>query len=369
MDLSSMVTRYPLKAVYTIATVLALFGKVPCWILRYSAASSRPHSSWTLRQTICTKLIQEWQKLASTIEFQFPQSLNPGNERERWVIIPPTDVDSYRSPLNDPVVKPAKIGGFWYPEAYLHERDHSRRVILHIHGGAFVVSDAREMSYGFAAKVLHDATSATAFLPDYRLASTKGNRFPAALQDSLSAYVFLLDQGIPPANIILSGDSAGGNLAIGLLRYLSDNTDIFPTRPYALLLWSPWLDLSVNFDEHFAQDPRAKTDFLDITFLKWGRRAYKPPELPASDPYISPGRHPFRSKTPIWMHLGGLEVLRGEIMRYYEAMMEVKEGPVALDEMKNEPHDVLAIAHLTGKEEQGRKAASQAASFLNSLQE
>ena len=362
-------TGYPLVAVYSLVAFLNLIGKLPFWLLRYSVPSSRPHSSWTLNQTLRAKLIKTWLEFASSIEFQFPQSLSPGAEKERWVVIPPKDSKFYQPPLDDRAVKPAKIGGFWYPGPYLHETDQSRKVILHIHGGAFVISDAREMNYGFAAKSLHDATSATIFFPDYRLSSTKGNRFPAALQDSLTAYLFLLDQGVPRANIILSGDSAGANLAIGLLRFFSQNINLFPTQPYALLLWSPWLDLSMDFDELFTRDPRANTDYVPAAFLEWGRRAYKPSELSASDSYISPGQHPFTSKTPIWIHLGGLEIFKEQITAFHRAMREIGNSPVVLDEMENEVHDVLMLASVLGKEQQGREAATQAANFIDSLGE
>ena len=51
-----------------------------------------------------------------------------------------------------------------------------------------------------------------------------GGRFPAALQDALTSYVYLIfDLAILPSNIILSGDSAGGHMALQLLRYISDH--------------------------------------------------------------------------------------------------------------------------------------------------
>lgn len=57
---------------------------------------------------------------------------------------------------------------------------------------------------------------------DYTLSYTSAGRFPAALQDAISTYLFLLDQDIYPKDIILSGDNAGAHLAISLLKYLGE---------------------------------------------------------------------------------------------------------------------------------------------------
>ncbi len=96
------------------------------------------------------------------------------------------------------------------------------------------------MDVGFMCASLLRASPGSAVLcPEYRLASHPGGRFPAALQDAVTAYAFLVfELKVPAANVVLSGDSAGAHLVLGLLRYINAHKYIFP-EPTGTLLWSP----------------------------------------------------------------------------------------------------------------------------------
>jgi acetyl esterase/lipase len=106
--------------------------------------------------------------------------------------------------------------------------------------------------------------------------------FPAALQDAVTAYMYLLyTLKVRPENIFLSGDSAGGNLAYALLRYLQythglkGSLDTPLPSPRAALLWAPWVNLNkrgLELDGH----RNASTDFIFGDFDKWGVRACLP---------------------------------------------------------------------------------------------
>lgn len=93
--------------------------------------------------------------------------------------------------------------------------DTTKPVLLWLHGGAFILPASPvahlELVAGLAAKI-----GGHGFLPDYRLAPR--NRFPAALDDCERAYKALLDLGFPAQHIVVAGDSAGGNLLLGLLQ-------------------------------------------------------------------------------------------------------------------------------------------------------
>lgn len=93
--------------------------------------------------------------------------------------------------------------------------DTTKPVLLWLHGGAFILPASPvahlELVAGLAAKI-----GGHGFLPDYRLAPR--NRFPAALDDCERAYRALLDLGFPAQRIVIAGDSAGGNLLLGLLQ-------------------------------------------------------------------------------------------------------------------------------------------------------
>jgi acetyl esterase/lipase len=77
--------------------------------------------------------------------------------------------------------------------------------------------------------------NALTFLAQYRVANTPATRFPAALQDAVTFYSQLLDLGIPAKNVVIAGDSAGGNLVLALLRYIEANPTLIP-HPRGVLL-------------------------------------------------------------------------------------------------------------------------------------
>ena len=72
------------------------------------------------------------------------------------------------------------------------------------------------MEGGWAPEVLAKKLNGLAFLPQYRLASHPNSRFPAALQDAVTYYSYLLQLGIPASKTVFSGDSAGRNLGLGM---------------------------------------------------------------------------------------------------------------------------------------------------------
>jgi acetyl esterase/lipase len=89
------------------------------------------------------------------------------------------------------------------------------RVVLWLHGGAFILPAVPDVHVRTVAKIC-SALDAVAFLPDYRLAPF--NKYPAALDDCERAYRGLLELGYAPERIALGGESAGGNLLLGLLQ-------------------------------------------------------------------------------------------------------------------------------------------------------
>lgn len=71
--------------------------------------------------------------------------------------------------------------------------------------------------------------------------------FPVALQDAVTAYAYVLNTlNVRPENVVISGDSAGGNLALALLPYMHEEGELVLPHPRAALLWSPWVDLTVD---------------------------------------------------------------------------------------------------------------------------
>ena len=100
----------------------------------------------------------------------------------------------------------------------------------------------------------HCPTIARAFAVEYRLLCPGANAahpFPTAPTDASAGYTYLGNLGSKKEDFVLRGDSAGGNLALALIRYLTENWDGVPHRPQApgaLAPVSPWDDVNESFE-------------------------------------------------------------------------------------------------------------------------
>lgn len=110
------------------------------------------------------------------------------------------------------------------------------RVVLYLHGGGYVLGSL--ISHQDLVARISKAADARVLYIDYRLAPE--HPFPAAVDDATTAYRWLLSQGVEPSRIAISGDSAGGGLAIALMVSLRDQGDPLPAVSVPI---SPWVDL------------------------------------------------------------------------------------------------------------------------------
>jgi epsilon-lactone hydrolase len=109
-------------------------------------------------------------------------------------------------------------------------------VLLYLHGGGYCIGSInthRSMAARLAA-----ACRARALNVDYRLAPEHPH--PAAVDDAVAAYRWVLDGGVPPGQVVVGGDSAGGGLVVATLLALRDGGDPLPAGAFCL---SPWVDL------------------------------------------------------------------------------------------------------------------------------
>ncbi|MBA1200389.1 alpha/beta hydrolase [Pseudomonas capeferrum] len=125
------------------------------------------------------------------------------------------------------------VPGLWT----IPEKHEGNRVMLYLHGGAYVVGSA--WGYRSMASQLAAVTRAKVFIVDYRLAPE--HPFPAAVDDALIVYRGLLDSGVTAERIVVAGDSAGGGLSMALL--LAAREAGLP-QPAAAALMSPWVDMT-----------------------------------------------------------------------------------------------------------------------------
>ena len=173
------------------------------------------------------------------------------------------------------------------------------RVFLLLHGGGYTSGSPR--THRKLAAALSRAAYARVLSPDYRLAPE--HPFPAAVKDALKLFGWLLEQGIPPENVVVGGDSAGGGLALSMLLALRNAG---AHMPRAAVLMSPWTDLTVSSPSYHSNrkvDPSVTRDALRKSAQHYiGKRD-------PADPMASPLFADLAGLPPMLIHVGGDEVM------------------------------------------------------------
>lgn len=181
------------------------------------------------------------------------------------------------------------------------------KAIFYTHGGGYVSGNCEDHRMHVAKFV--QASGVGALLYDYRLAPE--HPFPAAMEDTLTAYRWLLDQGVVPENMLIAGESAGGGLCLASLLAIRDTGLPFPAAGVA---FSPWTDLQCTGVSY-------RTNALrDISTLGswevWGSY-YVGPKDPCH-PWISPLYGDLRGLPPILIQVGDHEILLDDSLRFAE---------------------------------------------------
>jgi len=213
-------------------------------------------------------------------------------------------------------------------------------LLLYLHGGGYVMGSPR--THRSLSAYLCRASGAKGLVVDYRLAPE--HPFPAALEDVLAVYRFLVTNGMDSKNILVAGDSAGGGLTAALLLAIArENLPM----PCAAHLMSPWADLTAS--RRYYRFMRHKAKHV----VDWGADAMAAMyvgESDPADPLISPVYGDFTGVCPLFITAGRSEPLRhdGRILAEHasrfgvEAVFEHYPGPV---------HVFQALAPLAGSAE------------------
>ncbi|KAI8682278.1 hypothetical protein LRP88_09354 [Fusarium phalaenopsidis] len=370
-----MAANSPLKALFAYIYVL-LYSP---WLLTHFGLDvalcllpwARPSRQWSLNQAARMRVVRLLLLYWSLTKAGDRLTLRPGREKNRFEVVAPRSPKLYRGVLSDIAIQPAQLGLTWTPARPPPPElvRSNMMVVLHFHGGAFVIGNGRDEDTGYLARYLIEQTGCThVCTPQYRLSSSNGGRFPAPLQDALTAYLCLIKtKGIPASQIILSGDSAGANIALGLLRYIHEygQQDEIPF-PRAVTLWSPWVDVSAALEQDMTRSPNYKTDYLSKEFGRWGALTISESGMfDPSGPYLSPLRHPFKPDVsiPTFVNAGGNEVLYHDIRDFCERYQ--KHGwMIHLDISEHCPHDILLLGPRIGFGAEAEKAAEHAKDFL-----
>lgn len=181
------------------------------------------------------------------------------------------------------------------------------KVILYTHGGGYV-SGSCQNHRTIVARVVK-GSEVGALLFEYRLAPE--NPFPAAIEDSLAAYRWLLAQGVSPSNIIIFGESAGGGLCLATMIALRDKGIPLPAAAVAL---SPWTDLKCTGESYRT---KAKVSLAPAESWTVFSKYYVGDNDPCL-PWISPLYGDLRGLPPILIHVGEDEELLDDSISFAE---------------------------------------------------
>jgi len=185
--------------------------------------------------------------------------------------------------------------------AWVLPRDERRQgVILYLHGGGYCCGDL-EYAKGFAS-MLAVRCGVRVFCAAYRLAPE--HRFPAAVEDALEAYRYLLQKGYLPEHIALCGESAGGGLCYALCLRLKE-LDL--PLPCSIAAISPWTDLTASgtsYEENRDNDPSMTEALLKLFAAHYTDDP--------SDPLASPLFGDLTGMPPSLLFVGGDEIMRSD---------------------------------------------------------
>ena len=183
----------------------------------------------------------------------------------------------------------------------LKENPSQDHVILQLHGGGYMGA-VRNAYYVFAGLYNEVSHGCNVLTPDYRVAPE--HPYPAALEDAVASYQWLLDKGYYGEQIIVAGDSAGGGLAMALCMYLKDH---HMPMPGGVVGMSPWTDLTASgesYETNYERDPLFGNTKDSLIYVNDYAGDHD-----KMDCYISPLFGDFRGFPPMLIQVGSLEML------------------------------------------------------------
>ena len=204
-------------------------------------------------------------------------------------------------------IEPVEVDGI--PAAWISPPDADpERVLLYLHGGGYILGSIK--SHCDLVARLSSASGVRSLQLDYRLAPE--HVFPAAIDDALTAYRWLLTRGTKPEHIIVSGDSAGGGLTLALLQSLRDK---HMPMPAGAVLLSPWTDLVGTVGSRTA---REDVDPIFTAREINGLASFYVSNEDAHNPLISPIYADLHGFPPLLIEVGSDEVLLDDSLQIAE---------------------------------------------------
>ncbi|CAE6418605.1 unnamed protein product [Rhizoctonia solani] len=370
----------PIGFLYLLYKRILILVKIPFHVVLYLIRINKLRPSWTLAKVLILSAVRE------VINAPARTGITGGRDHTKevaakdcqdarfiWVdgVPPELIVGEVRRLARACRAQSVRIPAYGFGK-WRSTRDLARsgeKVILNLHGGGYIIGTAHpedltaNIPRGYLAQGISRVLSV-----DYRLSSTHPYPtvapFPSALLDALAGYVYLTRRlKFKPYNVIVSGDGAGGNLALALTRYLRDSPELGLGMPGGLVMISPWADPVCTYHSTLTDKSparvNARTDFLklpryenDFKSRHWyALCALIGPisvEDAARNPYITPGSLRLGDKTglfkdfpPSYIVGGEAEVLVQEI-RVLQARMK-EDCEVVYDEVVDAIHDFVVF--------------------------
>lgn len=216
------------------------------------------------------------------------------------------------------------------------------RVIVYVHGGGYVIGSLD--SYRDFCERLSRAAKAAVLVVNYRLAPE--HPFPAAVDDSVAAYRWVLDQGIKPEHIAISGDSAGGALTLAIMFAARQEGLPLPACGVPI---SPWIDLEHTGATFITMDPVEPMCHKSV--LEGCAKLYLP-NGDFRDPLAAPFHGDFRGLPPLFVTVGGHETLLEDAHRCV-AMARAAGVPVEFKIYDRQIHVFQVFASQMAEAERG----------------
>lgn len=235
------------------------------------------------------------------------------------------NIDIHSVAGNGKTEEPGKcIHGEWN---YVNRAHMKKYVILYCHGGGYSTGSslyARTLTSKLAA-----STSMDVLCFDYRLAPE--HPYPAATEDAMQVWNYLMLLGYGARDIILAGDSAGGNLALSLTLKLKEEGRLLPR---GLILMSPWTDLTSSGKSYVSKagiDPVLNSSYLEEMIRNYAEGQ----EL--TEPLISPLFGDYKGFPPTYIQVGSNEILLDDSVLLYKKLLKANVS-VKLDMFKGMWH-------------------------------
>lgn len=214
--------------------------------------------------------------------------------------------------VKDVTITPFSIGDMEAEWLCVNRVHMKKYVILYCHGGGYSTGSsvyARTLTTKLA-----ESTSMDVLCFDYRLAPE--HPYPAAAQDAMEVWNYLMLLGYGARDIIVAGDSAGGNLALSLVLKLKEEKRLLPR---GLVLLSPWTDLTSSGKSH---ESRLELDpVLNEAYLERMIQNYAAGE-DLKNPFISPLFGDFAGFPPTYIQAGDNEILLSDSVALHKKMVK-----------------------------------------------